>query len=87
MEINDIIIFLCGFLAGGGVVGLFFTINSMRRRLNELERSGPKKLPYKSRDEIENAIAAINYLYFDRQLENDAIENALAHLRKARNPD
>jgi len=93
-----IIAFLFGVLATLGMARLWKeykrNINNLSSQVTELvdqvkemQQAGPQRLPFKSRNEIENAIAAINYLYFDRKLENEAIENALAHLLKARNPD
>lgn len=87
MEINAIVTFLAGFLAGGGVGGLLFVVLSLRRRVQQLEQAGPPKLPYKSRDEIENATAALNYLLLQSRLDQDAIENARSHLLRARDPD
>jgi len=62
-------------------------VSELVEQIKELQQDGPQKLPFKSRSEIENGIAALNYLLFNSRLDQDAIENALAHLLKARNPD
>lgn len=67
-------------------MGLVMMLLDMHRRLKQLEAT-PKRLPYLSADEIENAMAAIIALQYDVEIKADMIENALAHLRKARNPE
>ena len=91
-----VIAFLFGVVATLGLIKLWRTlrghINHLSEQVNQLvakvealEQAGPERLPFKSRTEIENGIAALNYLLFQARLDEDAIENAIAHFQKARN--
>ena len=56
------------------------------RRVARLEQDGPKHLPYKTADEIEDATAAILRIKHEADFNLELIENAMAHLQLARNP-
>lgn len=62
-------------------------ISELIEQVKSLQQAGPKRLPYRSADEIENATAAVLTLLHEERLKMERIENALAHLQKARNPD
>lgn len=80
------IILISGLGIGGLAVGLFATICALTRRVKELEQASDRRhLPYKVADEIEDATAAILKLEHEMQFRKELIENALNHLRKARN--
>ena len=88
MEMN--LIFLFGFVAGAGVCGLFIAYLNLKKRIKDLEAridQGPKRLPYKSADSIENATAAILSVMQEHHWEGERLQNALSHLQQARNPD
>ena len=59
-------------------------ITHLRERIASLEAAQAKHLPYRSAEEIENATAAILRMKFESDFHSDVIENALAHLQKAR---
>lgn len=55
------------------------------RRIRELAEARQRHLPYKTADEIENALAALWRLQGELELKAEFVENAIAHLRLARN--
>ena len=72
-------------LAAGFAIGKTYAdIKCMRERISALEAAQAKHLPFRSADEIENGIAALNYIVFDEDLKRERIQNALAHLQNAR---
>ncbi len=75
-----------GLLGGAALMSLVMMLLDMHRRLKQLEKSSPKRLPYPTADAIENAMAAIMALQYDVEIKGDMIENAMEHLRRARNP-
>jgi hypothetical protein len=79
-----IIYALIAFIAGIGLAGLYFHIHSLNQRISRLEESQAKHLPYKTAEEIEDGIAALLTLKFHSDVRSDFIDNALAHLQKAR---
>jgi hypothetical protein len=93
--------FIAGLIIGGGTYSLYSTIHRQNERIHslyttirpqnerirKLEQASAKRLPYQSADEIENGIAALLYTMQDLSLRKDMLENALAHLKKARNPE
>jgi flagellar biosynthesis/type III secretory pathway chaperone len=79
--------FIAGLIAGAGATALLVRIHRLEQRIHQLEQSSAKRLPYKSADEIENGIAALLYTIQDTNLRNDMLQNVLAHLQKARNPE
>lgn len=92
MAINSIVAIVVALIAGiclGGLMNEFRhmlkQIEQMGKRIEQLEQSQVKHLPYKTADAIEDACAAILRLKFENDLRGDFIDNALAHLGKARN--
>ena len=79
--------FIAGLIIGSSAHSLYSTIKRQEQRIQQLEQASAKRLPYKSADEIENATAALLYTMEDLSLRRDMLENALAHLQKARNPE
>jgi hypothetical protein len=77
---------LAGVGIGWGMRGIVGSIRRLQERVHQLEQSTQKRLPYKSADEIENAIAALLTVQFDLDVKQDLIGNALAHMQQARNP-
>ena len=59
-------------------------ITHLREQIASLEAAQAKHLPYRSAEEIENATAAILRMKFESDFHSDVIDNALAHLQKAR---
>jgi hypothetical protein len=82
----DLLTLILGAVGGGSLIYLIMTIRDLQRQIDDLKAT-PKRLPYASADEIENAMAAILTLQYDVDIKREMIENALAHLRSARNPD
>jgi len=73
---------------GGVAVGVMLQyILDLRRRITDLEKASQKRLPYKSADEIENAIAAVLAINYELDVRKNMVDNALRHLHQARNPD
>ena len=86
MNIEQIIT-LFSILVVGIVLGvLLMTIVDLRKRIRALEDADRRRLPFRTADEIEDATAAINALMFDLDLKRNMVENALEHLKAARNP-
>lgn len=95
-----IFVFAGGLILGSGAVGLVWLVVQMierarhdeqaRRelatRIERMENGGAARLPYKTADAIEDATAALLSLKFDTDMRQQKIENALAHLQKARDP-
>ena len=81
-----------GLLAGWSLAHLRMALVSGDQRLTELEQkvaglsaAQAKHLPYRTADEIENATAALLKLKFEQDFRAELIENALGHLKTARN--
>jgi len=86
-ELEIILVFLAGLIIGGCATGLLATIGRLQDRIRILQEAAQKRLPYRSADEIENAMAALNAIQFDLNFKQDMIDNARTHLAAARNPD
>ena len=93
-----IIAFLFGVLATLGLLrlkreyvrrmdNLSAQVKELVDQLKEKEQVGPARLPFKSAQEIENGIAALNWLLIQARQDQDAVQNAINHLLAARNPD
>lgn len=59
-------------------------LKQAQARIAELEAMQARHLPYVTAEEIENAEAALLYAKRAARERRDMIENALAHLQKAR---
>lgn len=60
-------------------------IKHMRERIAALEAAdGKKHLPYQAAEQIEDGLAALNYIIFDDDLQRERIQNAVAHFQAAR---
>ena len=86
MDLQLAIGLVAGLIIGAGATGLYGTVRNQEQRIRMLEQAAKKHLPYATADEIENATAAILALKFDLDIKQDMVDNALAHLRGARNP-
>lgn len=56
------------------------------KRIGQLEQAQVKHVPYRTADEIENSIAAMLRLKNELDFKVELFDNALSHLRQARNP-
>ncbi len=87
----SIVPILVGIICGGCVVGLYMDfrhkIIDLAGRVAKLEQSTPKRLPYRTADEIEDAEAALIKFMREIDFDKSVIENALGHLQNARNPE
>jgi hypothetical protein len=73
-------------LIAGIAAGLMYAeIKSQAKRIKALEDSQAKHLPYMTAEEIENATASILTAKFKHDFHGELLDNALAHLQKARN--
>jgi len=71
---------------GAGVVSLWQEWRNMKAEIVRLKQASDKRhLPYKTAEEIENATAAILVAMREIDFDKTVLENALAHLHKARN--
>lgn len=59
-------------------------LDAANQRIADLEAATKKRLPYVTADEIENALAALNYARQVQRERQDMIANAIHHLQKAR---
>lgn len=84
---NIFVIIPLSFIAGVCVYGIYAEIKTLRQRVKVLEESNVKRLPYKSRDAIEDATAAVVYV----EQEVEVLQARLDHMRRllnvARNPE
>lgn len=83
----NLILLLAGMALGAGIAGALFAIRGLQARVRQLEEASQKRLPYRSADEIENSTAALLKAIAETSYRRDLLENALAHLQSARNPD
>ena len=58
-------------------------INNLTRRVNDLEQANLQRLPFRSYEEILNAMAALDKELEERNFYNSLIENAKGHLTNA----
>ena len=79
-----------GFLAGVSVTALYFElrhrVRSMEERLKRLEEANQKRMNYRTMEGIENALLALDAEMRETELKRDFLDNAIAWLTKARNP-
>jgi len=80
------------FLAGIAITKIYYwhiqaqaRTAEIERKIEELSAAQAKHLPYSTAEEIENSVAALLRLKDEADFRQDLIENALNHLRKARN--
>lgn len=76
---------IIAFAAGIAIGRAHAEFRHMRDRIAALEASQAKHLPYRTAEEIEDATAAILTMKFKNDFNGEIIDNALAHLRQARN--
>jgi hypothetical protein len=58
-------------------------ISELTRRVRDLEKASPMRLPYKSFEEILNGMAALEILEREADFKQDVIKNAKAHFTNA----
>lgn len=81
-----IIFIILGALAGAASVAMYNRQKNLEKRIADLEEvSNKKHLPYKVAEEIEDAMAAIIHWQYEQKLDGEWLENALNHLKNARN--
>jgi hypothetical protein len=76
---------LAALIAGIFIGKAYAEFKAMRERIASLESAQAKHLPYMTADEIEEATAAILAAKFKTDFHGELLDNALAHLQKARN--
>lgn len=54
------------------------------QRITELEEANARHLPYRTADEIENALAALWKVRNESEVRLDLIDNSIAHMQLAR---
>jgi hypothetical protein len=79
--------FVAGLIIGSGAIYLYLTIKHQEERIRQLEQASAKHLPYKSADAIEDATAVLIAAKSELDLKVAYVDNILAHLQKARNPE
>jgi hypothetical protein len=84
--LTPILFVIVGALAGAAAVGMYNRQKNLEKRIADLEETSNKKhLPYKVAEEIEDAMAAIIHWQYERKMDNEWLENAMNHLKNARN--
>ncbi len=79
------VLILAALVAGFAIGMIYAEIKHMRERIIALETAQAKHLPYKSAEAIEDATAALLTAKFKMDLNQEFLDNALAHLQMARN--
>jgi hypothetical protein len=90
MEIRDLLIIIIVLMILRSI-WLFYVeyllmknkVNALDERLQKLEATTTKRMPFLSQEEILNAMAAIDVLLTEFHFGTDVIENAKAHLIKS----
>ena len=81
---------LIGFVACLLVAALYSEfrakVNGLERRIDKLEKANQKRMNYKTMEGIENALLALDAEMRETDLKRDFLDNAVAWLVKARNP-
>jgi Na+/H+ antiporter NhaA len=75
---------LAALIAGFAIGRLYAEMQHMRERIVTLEQAQAKHLPYRTADAIEDATAALNSLQFELDFKRDLLDNAISHLKQAR---
>lgn len=65
------------------VFALYTRFSNLEKRIQKLEDAGKMRLPFRSQDEMLNALAAIDALEHEQAFKNNLLENAKAHVIKA----
>jgi hypothetical protein len=77
------VILILGVLAGASSVAMY---SSLEKRIHALEQASDKRhLPYKTAEEIENAMAALLIAESEIDFKKELLDNAIGHLKNARN--
>ena len=85
MSTWSLIALLAALVAGIFIGGLWNDLRNLRDRMKRMEENQAKHLPYKTADEIEDAIAALMRLEHELTFKRELLDNAFAHLKLARN--
>jgi hypothetical protein len=85
MDIIIALALIVTFVAGIAVGSARAEIKNMRTRITALEAAQAKHLPYRTAEEIEDATAALLTAKYKMDLNQEFLDNALAHLQNARN--
>ncbi len=80
---HGIALFAAG-VAAASMVWLIVMLREARERITKLEAANKSHLPFHTASEIENATAALLLLESQKNFDLEYIENALSHLRQAR---
>ena len=84
--LTAIIFIISGMLAGAASVAMYNRQKNLEKRIADLEDASNKKhLPYKVAEEIEHAMASIIHWQYEKKLDDEWLENAMNHLKNARN--
>jgi hypothetical protein len=86
MDFSSLIIFvslICLFLLGREWARREKQISDLTKRIRDLETANRQRLPYRSYEEILNAMAALDKELSERNFYTSLIENAKGHLANA----
>lgn len=88
---SEHIVFGLGVLAGLIAAGLYFSfkyeVRDLVKRVKLLEEATSQRMNYKTMEGIENAEAALLKAQREVNFNQDLLNNVMAHLRHARNPE
>jgi hypothetical protein len=73
------------FVAGAAVMALWNSHQRLTKRISDLEKANHHRLPFRTAEEIEDATAAILKAMREIEFDKSMLENALGHLKNARN--
>lgn len=73
-----------GLLVGGGMVAMLYERRALLKRIEQLEQASKKRLPYQTAEELEHSLSALIVLKDELDFKVSLVDNAMAHLQKAR---
>jgi hypothetical protein len=85
MELTAVIALLCVLVVGVVIGKLYQEAEELKRRVTDLEKAGPKRLPYEAIEKTEDVLAALIALEYDQSVKSNMLQNAIAHAQALRN--